>query len=122
MKQRFPELRIAGTYHGYFKADEEADVVRMINESGADFLAVALGSPKQEKFMRSHAEEFTTVRAGIGVGGSLDVWAGTVKRAPQFYQDHGIEWLYRFIKQPSRFPRMMKLPVFMLKVMLSKGR
>jgi len=116
MKEKFPQLRIAGTHHGYFKQEDESAIVSDINASGADFLCVALGSPKQEKFMKAHASEFTSVRAGIGVGGSLDVWAGTVKRAPEFYQKHGLEWLYRFAKQPSRWKRMLRLPVFMGKV------
>ena len=123
MKEKFPQLRVAGTHHGYFKPEDESEIVAEINRSGADFLCVALGSPKQEKFMKAHAQEFTSVRAGIGVGGSLDVWAGTVKRAPEFYQKHGLEWLYRFAKQPSRWKRMLRLPVFMLKVIAgSKDR
>ena len=121
MKIRFPNLKIAGTHHGYFKPEDEPEIVREINESGADFLCVALGAPKQEKFMNTHKNEFVNVRAGIGVGGSLDVWAGTVKRAPEFYQKHGLEWLYRFVKQPSRWRRMLRLPVFMVKVIGSKG-
>lgn len=122
MKQKFPHLKIAGTHHGYFKKEEEKDIVEAINASGADFLCVALGSPKQEKFMYEHRNEFTSAVCGIGVGGSLDVWAGTVARAPVFYQKHGLEWLYRFIKQPSRFPRMMKLPLFLIKVIAQKNR
>lgn len=116
MKEKFPELKIAGTHDGYFKKEEEQSVVEEINASGADFLCAALGAPKQEKFIYEHRNEFTTVRAGIGVGGSLDVWAGTVKRAPEFYQKHGLEWLYRFVKEPTRWKRMLKLPVFMLRV------
>ena len=122
MKERFPNLNVAGTHHGYFKPEDEKAIVDEINASGADFLCVALGSPKQEKFMKAHAEEFETVRAGIGVGGSLDVWAGTVKRAPEFYQKHGLEWLYRFVKQPSRWKRMLRLPVFMIKVIVRKEK
>lgn len=122
MKKKFPKLNIAGTHHGYFKTEDEEEIVRLINESGADFLCVALGSPKQEKFMKAHMDELVNARAGIGVGGSLDVWAGTVKRAPEFYQKHGLEWLYRFIKQPSRWKRVLRLPVFMIKVMTSKGK
>ena len=122
MKKVYPNLRVAGTNDGYFKAEDEAALVAKINESGADFLCVALGSPKQEKFVYTHRNEFTTVRAAIGVGGTLDVWAGTVKRAPEFWQKHSIEWLYRFIKEPVRFKRVLQLPVFMLKVMGSRGR
>ncbi len=120
MLKRFPKLKIAGTNDGYFKAADEAQLVAKINESGADFLCVALGSPKQEKFIYEHAAEFTSVKAAIGVGGTLDVWAGTVKRAPEFWQNHGLEWLYRFIKEPVRFKRVLQLPVFMLKVMFNK--
>lgn len=122
MKKVYPNLKVAGTNDGYFKAEDEPALVRKINESGADFLCVALGSPKQEKFIYSHASEFTSVRAAIGVGGTLDVWAGTVKRAPEFWQKHSLEWLYRFLKEPVRFKRVLQLPVFMLKVMASKGK
>jgi N-acetylglucosaminyldiphosphoundecaprenol N-acetyl-beta-D-mannosaminyltransferase len=119
MREAFPNLKIAGTNHGYFKEEDEAGLVKEINNSGADFLCVALGAPKQEKFIVAHQNELK-VRAAIGVGGSLDVWAGTQKRAPGFYQRHGLEWLYRFAKQPSRYKRMAALPLFMIKVLKSK--
>jgi N-acetylglucosaminyldiphosphoundecaprenol N-acetyl-beta-D-mannosaminyltransferase len=122
MLNKYPNLKIAGTHDGYFKKEEESSIIEEINESGADFLCAALGAPKQEKFIYEHRNELKNVRAGIGVGGSLDVWAGTVKRAPQFYQDHGLEWLYRFIKQPSRYKRMLALPVFMLRVIFSRKK
>ncbi len=118
---RYPKLKIAGTHDGYFKKEEEAELVREINESGAVFLVAALGAPKQEKFIYEHRNEFENVRAGIGVGGSLDVWAGVVRRAPAFYREHGLEWLYRFIKEPARYKRMAQLPLFMMKV-IAKGR
>lgn len=122
MLKKYPNLKIAGTRDGYFKKEEEAAIVEEINASGADFLCVALGAPKQEKFIYEHKNEFTNVKAGIGVGGSLDVWAGTVKRAPKFYQDHGLEWLYRFVQEPSRYKRMAQLPLFMIKVILRGKR
>lgn len=118
---KYPNLKIAGTHDGYFKKEEEADLVKNINESGADFLCAALGAPKQEKFIYEHRNEFTNIRAGIGVGGSLDVWAGVVKRASIFYQEHGLEWLYRFVQEPSRYKRMAQLPLFMVKV-IAKGK
>ena len=90
-----------------------------INSSGADFLCVALGSPKQERFVYENKNELK-VKAAIGVGGSLDIWAGTLKRAPEFYRNHGLEWLYRFIQQPSRYKRMAALPLFMIKVIVNK--
>lgn len=117
MKKAYPGLKIAGTRDGYFKKEDESEIIRQINESGADFLCVALGSPKQEQFIDRNASALVTVRGAMGVGGSLDVWAGTVKRAPEFYQKYGLEWLYRFIQEPSRYKRMAQLPLFMLKVL-----
>lgn len=120
IREKYPGLIVAGTHHGYFQQEEEPDIVEQINQSGADFLCVALGAPKQEKFIFDHKAELK-VHGAIGVGGSLDVWSGDLKRAPEFYQKHGLEWLYRFIQQPRRAGRMMKLPVFMVKVMI-QGR
>ena len=122
LMEQYPALKVAGTHHGYFTPEDEAEVVWEINESGADFLCVALGAPKQERFIADHRGELTTVRGAIGVGGSLDVFSGNLKRAPEFYQKHGIEWLYRLIQEPSRYKRMMKLPVFMMKVILRGKR
>lgn len=117
IKEAFTGLKVAGTHHGYFSRNEEAELIKEINDSGADFLCVALGAPKQEKFIAKY-REILQVKAAIGVGGSLDVWAGTVKRAPEFYRKHGLEWLYRFIQEPSRYKRIAALPLFMLKVLL----
>ncbi len=115
----YPELKIAGVHHGYFSKTDENDIVDLINSSGADFLCVALGSPKQEKFIDEHKDKLK-VKGAIGVGGCLDVWAGNVERAPKFYREHGLEWLYRLMKEPSRYKRMGALPVFVLKVLKSK--
>ena len=76
MCKQYPELKIAGTHHGYFKPDEEKGIIDDINDSGADFLCVALGSPKQEKFINKY-KEVLKVKGAIGVGGCLDVWALT---------------------------------------------
>ncbi len=119
MKRAFPNLKVAGTRHGFFSVDEERGLIAEINESEADLLCVALGSPKQEKFMDRHHKSLN-VRVAIGVGGSLDVWAGMVKRAPRFYRKFGLEWLYRLMKQPSRYKRMAALPIFMMKVLFAK--
>lgn len=119
IKEKYPRLKVAGTHHGYFKEPDEEAIVASINASGADFLCVALGSPKQEKFVYYHRNELK-VKGAIGVGGSLDVWAGTLKRAPEFYRNHGLEWLYRLIQQPSRYKRMAALPLFMIKVVIDR--
>lgn len=119
MKEKYKGLRVAGTHHGYFKEADEALIIKAINDSGADFLCVALGSPKQEKLIARYRNTLN-VRAAIGVGGSLDVWAGTLKRAPEFYRNHGLEWLFRLIQEPRRYKRMAALPLFMVKVVISR--
>ncbi|MDD2189401.1 MAG: WecB/TagA/CpsF family glycosyltransferase [Eubacteriales bacterium] len=120
IQETFKNLKVAGTHHGYFKEADDRNIVKIINDSGADFLCVALGSPKQEKFIACHRNELK-VKCAVGVGGSLDVWAGTLKRAPEFYRSHGLEWLYRLIQEPGRYKRMAALPLFMIKVVLSRA-
>ncbi len=109
MLQKHPGLQIAGMADGYFK--EEAPVVEQINRSGADALFVCLGAPKQERFMKDHQSELQ-VRLMAGLGGTLDSFAGTVKRAPQWMIRCSMEWLYRLIQEPKRFKRMLRLPKF----------
>lgn len=113
-------LVIAGVHDGYFKPEDEEKIVDEINSSGAHFLCVALGSPKQEKFIKKYQNRLKP-RVAVGVGGSLDVWSGEVNRAPIFFQKHGLEWFYRLIKQPGRIKRMAVLPLFLLKVKFDKG-
>ena len=109
MLQKHPGLTIAGMADGYFK--DEAAVVAKINEAKPDFLFVCLGAPKQEKFMQRHQADLK-VKLMIGLGGTLDGIAGTVKRAPKWMIKLQLEWLYRLIKQPKRLGRMMRLPKF----------
>ena len=118
LREQIPGLVIAGCRDGYFKSEEEEDIAAAIKASGADFLLVALGSPKQEKFIADHRQELG-VRAAIGVGGSLDVWSGTLERAPKFYIDHGLEWLFRLKQEPKRIKRTAQLPLFLIKVLFT---
>ncbi len=117
LKAKYPGLHVVGTADGYFKDDAAA--AAKVRESGADLLFVCLGAPKQEIFMKNYGEA-TGAHLMMGLGGSLDVFAGAVERAPKFYQDHGLEWLYRLMKNPSRIGRMMKLPLFLIHVMGEK--
>lgn len=119
IKKIHPNLKVVGTHDGYFSKAEEASIVEEINSAGANFLCVALGSPKQEKFIYEHINELKP-KAAMGVGGSLDVISGTLKRAPEFYRNNGLEWLYRLLQQPSRYKRMGALPVFMFKVLMTR--
>jgi N-acetylglucosaminyldiphosphoundecaprenol N-acetyl-beta-D-mannosaminyltransferase len=116
-----PGLVITGTRHGFFAEDEEMEIVEEINRSGADLLCVALGAPRQEMFIARHRHRLVP-KVAIGVGGSLDVFAGVVKRAPAFYQNNGLEWLYRLAQQPSRIKRTAALPRFMARVLLGRGK
>lgn len=118
LAEKYPGLVIAGTHDGYFTDDEK--VIELINDASPDFLMVCLGFPKQEFWIDKYKDRLNA-KVAIGAGGTLDVFAGTVMRAPEFYQKHGIEWLYRLVKQPSRFVRMLSLPKFGLKV-LFKGK
>ncbi len=111
LKREFPGLEIAGTRHGYFQPSEEAEIVRQIRESGAKALFVALGMPRQEMFIRKHFGDLG-ISVAIGVGGSLDVFSGVVKRAPEWMQRHGLEWAYRLMQNPRKINKVMALPRF----------
>ena len=117
MVQKHPGLTIAGLADGYFK--DEGPVIEKINAAHPDVLFVCLGAPKQERFMAAHRQALN-VRLMAGLGGSLDSFAGTVKRAPQWMINCSLEWLYRLIKEPWRFKRMLRLPKFVWKVILKR--
>lgn len=119
LSERFPGLRIAGTNDGYFT--EDGPVVGKINAAAPDLLLVCLGMSKQELWMERNRDRLS-VRLMAGLGGSLDVYAGTVQRAPESWQRHNLEWLYRLVKQPSRFGRMLKLPAFLAAVVWQRLR
>ena len=117
LQDQYPGLRIAGTHDGYFQDD--GPVIAAIRGSGADAVFVCLGAPKQELWMAKNSVA-TGARLLCGLGGSLDVFAGQVERAPKFWRDHGLEWFYRLCKDPRRIGRMMKLPLFLLHVRQEK--
>jgi N-acetylglucosaminyldiphosphoundecaprenol N-acetyl-beta-D-mannosaminyltransferase len=101
LKRKFPALKIAGIHHGYFNESESDRIVKEINESGPSILFVAMGVPKQEIWISNHIDELN-VSILMGVGGSFDVFAGLTKRAPKWMREHGLEWLYRILKNPLR--------------------
>jgi len=113
LKEKYDGLVISGTRNGYFAEDEEEAIVDEINRSGAEILLVALGAPKQEKFIYRHRDKLR-VRIAMGVGGSIDILAGRAKRAPEFYRKAGLEWFYRLMKEPWRAKRMLRLPKFIV--------
>lgn len=119
LSEKYPGLVIAGTHDGYFTDDTA--IIEEINALKPDLLLVCLGFPKQEFWMRDRGP-MLDVGLMAGLGGSLDVFAGVVQRAPAVWQKFGLEWLYRLLKEPSRFRRMMKLPQFLLCVLKERGK
>ena len=119
LQTTYPGLVIAGTHDGYFKDD--AAVAEEIRKTGADVVFVCLGAPKQELWMAKNGSA-TGAHLLCGLGGSLDVFAGVVERAPKFWSDHGLEWFYRLCREPRRIGRMMKLPLFLVHVRQEKRK
>lgn len=112
-------LKIAGVRDGFFQESEIPQIIQEINNSNADMVFLALGVPKQEKFINKYRSQLNA-NLLMGVGGTFDVMAGNVKRAPVFMQKNNLEWFYRLLMQPSRFFRMLAIPKFVFKVFLSK--
>lgn len=120
LMEKYPGLKVVGTNDGYFTENDIPVIIRKINESGARLLLVCLGAKKQEKWINDYKDELSSVRLCIGVGGTLDVFAGDVKRAPKIFIKLNLEWLYRLMKQPSRIGRFAALPKFVFAVFKSK--
>jgi N-acetylglucosaminyldiphosphoundecaprenol N-acetyl-beta-D-mannosaminyltransferase len=134
LKTRYPMLRVLGTMHGYFKEgsgvkgqgargddvpETEEDVIADILDAQPDILFIGMGSPRQEKLAARYLQKLR-VPVILCVGGSFDVISGYLKRAPRWMQVFGIEWLYRLFQQPSRWRRMLVLPVFLGKVLKAR--
>lgn len=111
----YPGIEIVGTRNGFFSESDEPAIVEEIRKAKPDLLLAALGVPKQEKWLQKHLAELE-VPVSIGVGGTLDVMAGVMKRAPRWMQKAKLEWLFRGMMQPKRAGRLMALPKFVLKV------
>ena len=115
LKEEIPNLNIVYSHNGYF--DNDTEILEDAVKTQPDVVLVALGSPKQEFFINQLKLRLPN-SVLIGLGGSFDVWAGAVKRAPKIYQQLGLEWLYRTLKEPQRFKRIFPtLPVFVLRVL-----
>ncbi len=112
-------INIVGTRNGYFTAEDEPEIIAQIKDSEPDILLVALGFPKQEMWLAAHKTELN-VPVSIGVGGTFDVMAGVVRRAPRWMQRAKLEWLFRALLQPSRAGRLVALPKFVWEVHKSK--
>lgn len=116
---QYPGLQMAGTMDGYSsKGQEAADKIAATNP---DFIFVAMGAPLQDQWIATYRAQFPNAVL-VGVGGSFDVLSGTLKRAPKFWTNNNLEWLYRLITQPTRAKRMMKIPVFLVEVLKTRAR
>ena len=110
LEQAYPGLRIAGTENGYISDD--GPLTARLRTLRPDLVLAGLGAPKQELWMQRNRDSLESVL--IGVGGLLDVFAGTVRRAPESWRRCGIEWLYRLIREPKRLKRVARLPMILL--------
>ena len=129
LKKEYTNIKLAGTQNGYFKGahigcpghQEEKEIVENINASNADILFVGLGAPKQEIWIDENKKSLNC-KVIIGNGGTVDILAGTVARAPEIYQKLGLEWLYRLAKDPKRIKRQMVIPQFILTILFSRDK
>lgn len=115
--EKYPDLQIAGVQHGYEKDNEK--VVSQINAAKADILFVAMGSPAQENWINANRDRLHPILYQ-GVGGSFDVYAGNIKRAPEFFLKTNLEWFYRLLLEPKRITRQLALPMFLLETLKHK--
>jgi N-acetylglucosaminyldiphosphoundecaprenol N-acetyl-beta-D-mannosaminyltransferase len=118
LQVNYPGIQIVGYQDGYLPEDNMQTLIDRINNSGANILFVALGSPKQELWMDKYLGQLVNVKVCQGVGGTFDVIAGTVKRAPKFFINIHCEWLYRLLSQPKRLLRQTALPIFAYRVLM----
>jgi len=119
MQKKCPGLAVAGVHDGYFGPEKDSEIAALVRESGASVLLVAMGIPRQEKFIRDHLHKFG-VSVAMGVGGSFDVFSGKVKRAPMWMRRRGLEWAYRLAKDPSKISKVAVLPKFLWLVLKDK--
>ncbi|MDC4250121.1 WecB/TagA/CpsF family glycosyltransferase [Clostridium perfringens] len=121
IKENYDRINIVGSNNGFFDLDNCDDLIEKINESKADILFVAMGAPRQEVFIEKYKDKLCC-KIFMGVGGSFDVFAGNVNRAPQFMINIGMEWLYRVAKEPWRVKRLGSIPKFLVLSLKERGK
>jgi N-acetylglucosaminyldiphosphoundecaprenol N-acetyl-beta-D-mannosaminyltransferase len=119
LQAQYPGLQIAGVRDGFWEAAGEVDIIQEINRTEADLLLVGLGQPRQEIFLDRYRDRLVA-RLAIGVGGSFDVLAGDLRRAPHWLRRLGLEWFFRFLQEPWRWRRICQLPRFVWLVLRTK--
>jgi len=121
LRLRRPGIDVALALHGFFGPADEAQVVQAIREAAPTLLLAGLGSPRQERWLHRRLDALG-VPVAIGVGGTLDVWAGRMPRAPRIIQTLGLEWCYRLVRQPSRMGRQLVIPQFVAAIWVARRR
>lgn len=121
LEKLFPNVNIVGVHHGYISKEEEKEVIKEINTLQPNVLFVALGAPKQEKWIKQHQHELK-VDVATGQGGTYDYEAGRIRRAPVWIQKIGMEWFWRLLREPSRIKRQIVLPIYLFKVLFAKDK
>ena len=129
LTEKYPNIKIAGFQNGFFKGahignpghEDEVQILEKINKSNADILFVGLGAPKQEIWIHENKNKLNC-KLIIGNGGTVDILAGRIERAPDIYQKLGLEWLYRLVKDPKRIKRQMVIPLFILTILFSREK
>lgn len=122
LQKKYPTLNICGSANGYFQkfGVENEKVKQKINDASTDILFVCFGFPEQEKWILENIAHLPSVKLAMGLGGSIDVWSGAVKRAPRWIQKCGSEWLWRVIKEPKRIKILIDIPLFLYLVIVQK--
>ena len=114
INEKFTDIKIVGIHHGFFDIDSEYNkkLTDHINTLNPDIIFVCMGYPKQELWIFQNSDKISSLKLSIGLGGSLDVWSGKIKRAPRFFRKFNLEWLWRMIRQPGRFVKLTDIPCF----------
>ena len=124
--RQFPALRICGTHHGYFnKYKDSADnrqILSRIRQAEPDILFVCFGFPEQERWIGENAESLPSLRLSMGLGGSFDIWSGNLRRAPQVWQNMGLEWLWRSFREPRRLPSVLRSTKTLCQIFIQQRR
>ncbi len=122
LEERYEGLYICGTHHGFFdvRGEENDKVIELINSASPDILFVCMGFPRQERWIRENEKKTPSALLYVGLGGSLDVWSGKLRRAPSIFRSLSLEWLWRIAREPRRIKFIAKIPLFFINVITQK--
>ena len=122
LEEKYNGLNICGFHHGFFDTlgKENNEIIKQINNSEADIVFVCMGFPRQEIWISENIDKLTSIQIAIGLGGSLDVWAGNVRRAPKIFRKLSLEWLWRMMLEPKRIKFLPSIPMFTIKILREK--